>query len=489
MNNSSPPVLSKSGQENQCALLENVYYSYNSGKIRTRWPFRRYSTTTLSGSVVDGLTVYDGEFLLSSGQKLFYLDAGKVPHYIGATGSEPPCMVSFNGKLLIGSNTTPQTLSTARALANLTGTGIPTTVKQFLEERAYIWACGDSTYPDRIYRSVVNNEATFSGDGTAYYDMGFKDDDLVAIGMMNGPNNNIVVWKRGNSKKATWFFQPSDTAPVARLTSTIYSARTWRGACWAANKLWFMDDFSPLAIAGTDTVDQLVIDPASMEIGSRISSTWAATDDSFCVVYPPDAQIWFFNPPKRDIWVLNYRDYAWYKFKPAGSLIFYSAYYHPTLKKLYLGGNDGYVYVYETSGAGDYQDNPGGVDTDYTQKIVTKLYNLYPKYYHEIKEPMVNYLGLKAGSGYFRINKKWGSVEALSEVLTISLSYPRAYSYIATLGYDARTTKAWASQMQSSLKDFNLEADNFQIALEVNSGALEFHDLSFIVSKTNKLTS
>ena len=71
MNNSAPPILSKKGQENQCALLENVYYSYNSGKIRTRWPFRRYSTTTLSGSVVDGLTVYDGEFLLSSGQNSF----------------------------------------------------------------------------------------------------------------------------------------------------------------------------------------------------------------------------------------------------------------------------------------------------------------------------------------------------------------------------------------------------------------------------------
>jgi hypothetical protein len=443
----------------------------------------------MSGSVVDGITVYDGEMLFSSGGKLFYLDGFQQSHYIGAIGSTPPSFASFNGKLLIGSGTTPQTLSTTRVLANLTGTDVPTTVKQFLEERAYMWATGNSTYPDRIHRCVVNNEETWSGDDTEYIDMGYKDDDLEVIGMMNGPNNNIIVWKSGNSKKATWFFQPSATTPIARLTSTIYSAKTWRGACWANNKLWLMDDFSPLAIAGTDSLDQLIVDPDSTEIGSRIVSTWTPTADSFCVVYPPDSQIWFFNPPKAEIWVLNYINYSWVKFKPAGSLKFYSAYYHPTDKALYLGGNDGYVYIYQTNGEGAYQDEPGGVDTDYTQKIVTKIYNLFPKYNHEIKEPIINYLGLKAGSGYFRIYKNWGAAEVLNETLTISLSYLRAYSYASTRGYDVRTTKSWASQMQSSLEDNNMEADNFQFWIEINSGAFEFHDLSFIVSQTNRLMS
>ena len=488
MNNSSPSVLSKEGQEKQCVLLENLFFSYNSGKIRTRWPFRRYSSNILSGSPVDGLTVYDGEFVFSSGGKLFYLDTTKNAHLIGSIGTSPPSFTSFNGKLLIASGSVAQTLSTARVLANLSGTAIPTTTKQFLEERAYLWAVGTTTYPDMINRCIVNNETTWSGADTEYVEVGYKDDDLVATGMMNGPNNNIIVWKRGNSKKATWFFQPSATSPIARLVSTIYSARTWRGACWAANKLWFMDDFSPLAIAGTDSVDQLVIDPASIEIGSRIVSKWAPTDNSFCVVYPPDAQIWFFNPPSKDIYVLNYLTYAWVRFRPAGSLRFYSAYYHPTDKKLYLGGNDGYVYVYENDGSGNFMDNPGGVDTDYSQKIATKIYNLYPKYLHEIKEPLINYLGLKAGTGAFRIYKNWGATEALNETLTVSLSYVRAYTYQNTLSYDLRSTKAWASQMQSSLKDLNVEADNFQIWLEINSGAIEFHDLSFIVSKTNKLT-
>ncbi len=307
--------------------------------------------------------------------------------------------------------------------------------------------------------------------------------------MMNGPNNNIIVWKRGNSKKATWFFQPSATSPIARLTSTIYAAKTWRGSCWAANKLWFMDDFSPLAIAGTDTIDQLIIDPTSIEIGSRIASSWIPTDDSFCVVYPPDSQIWFFNPPSRDIYILSYIDYSWIKFKSAGALKFYSGYYHPVHKKLYLGGSDGYIYVYETDGTGDYQDNPGGVDTDYTQKMATKIYNPYPKFYNEIKDPLLNYLGLKSGSGSFRIYKNFGATEAFAEDITISLSYIRCYDYANTYCYDLRRTKAWASQMQSSIKDLNIETDNLQIWLEITSGAIEFHDLSFIVAKTNKLTS
>lgn len=489
MNCSSPPILSGSGQENQCSLIENMFFTFKSGKLRTRWPFRRYSSSILSGANVNGLTVYNGEFIYSCDRKLFYLDGGANAHYIGATGTLPPSMVSFNGKLLIGSGTTPQTLSTARVLANLTGTDVPTTVKQFLEERAYLWAVGNSTYVDRIHRCIVNNEATWSGDGTIYVDAGYKDDDLSAIGILNGPDNNIIIWKKGNSKKATWFFLPSATDPVAKITSTIYGAKTWRGACYAANKLWFMDDFSPLSIAGTDTIDQLIVDPESMEIGSRISSQWEPTDDSFCVVYPPDNQIWFFNPPKKDIWILNYLTYSWAKFKPAGTLKFYSAYYHPTEKKLYLGGNDGYIYVYQNDGSGNYQDNPGGTDTDYSQKLATKIYVLYPKYFHEIKEPVLNYLGLKAGSGNIRIYKNYGATEALSETVTISLSYIRAYDYANTLSYDLRRTKAWASQMQSSLKDLNCEADNFQVWLEITSGALEFHNISLNGAKTNKLTS
>lgn len=485
-NNSSPSVLSKQGQEKQCALLENFFYSYNSGKFKTRWPFRRYSSSSLSGGNVDGLTVYDSEFLFSANNKLFYLD-GKVPKYIGAIGTAPPCFSSYNGKLLIGSGTTPQSLTTARVLASITGTDVPTTVTQWLEERAYMWATGNTSYPDRVHRNQVNNETVWSGSDTAYFDMGYKDDDLAVIGMMNGPENNIIAWKSGTSKKATWFLNPSDTTPIARLVSTIYSAKTWRGACWANNKLWFMDDFSPLAIAGTDSVDQLIIDPASIEIGSRVSSKWKPTADSFCCVYPPDKQIWFFNPPSNEIWVLNFIDYAWYRFRPAGSLKFYSAYYHPTDQKMYLGGNDGYIYVYETSGEGAYQDEPGGVDTDYTQKIVTKIYTYYPKFHHEIKEPIINYLGLKDGSGYFRVYKNWGATEALNEALTISLSYPRAYSYASTIAYDARTIKAWASQMQSSIKDYNTECDNFQIWVEINSGAIEFHDVSFVLAKTSKL--
>jgi hypothetical protein len=485
MDNSTPASMLP---DDRCVLIENMYYDYSSGRIRTRWPFRRYSNSALVSSPVNGLYHWNNEFYFAADRKLYYLDSNLDPVLLGTIGNEPPNFLPFNGKLLVASGRTPQYVDTSHTLNDITGTGVPTTLKCLLEQNTSVFGCGNSDYPDRVHQSAVQDETTWSGTGTAYYDLGFKDDDLEVIGITHGPYGYIIAWKKGRSKKATWFLDPNESSPVGRLVSSNESAHTHRGAVRAANMLWIMDTFSPMAILGTDATEKLIIDPNSLKIGARIAKSWILDDNAFCVSFPTHGQIWFFpRPYDGNIWILHYLIGAWTKFVPAGILRFYSAFYLPSTKELYLGGNDGYIYKYDISGSGNYEDNPDGTNTDYRQRIITKVYNLFPRHRHELKSPILTYRGLKDGSGYFRIYQDHGADMILESTVTYSSSYPTLYDYQDKTLYEARNELLWVSQMRTPLFDKNIEANNFQIWLEITTGAIEFQDITLNIAKQMKI--
>ncbi len=490
MNPSSPATALLQGE---CVLIENFYFDFASGYLRTRYPFRKYTNNILNGAPVTGITRWNDNIYFVSGTKLFYLDNSLNANYLGQVGPNPPCFLPFNSKLLIASGTVLQQVNSSKVFATDTGTGMPTTLTNILELNQQVYGVGNTAYPDVLHSSSVRNDTVFSGGTSEQFYLTYQEepnvtvDDFYIRGITKAPGGYIIVWKGGNQRKATGFLNPDSTNPVWRTVSDNEAAHTWRGCTWVGGYLWFMDSFSPMAIAGVSSMEELNVDSGSLKVGARIASQWIVDDDAFCVVYPPHAQIWFFPKKANYFWVLHYNTGAWVKFKLSGSLQFCSGYYQPLTKTLYLGGNDGNIYTYDTTGTGNYQDNPGGVDTDYGQKIISKIYNLYPRNKHEIKKPIMVYRGITDGTGILKIFDNFGTDKILESSFTISSSFPRLYDWRTTTLYDLRSTLLWSDASQKHIIDKSPEVNNFQVWFEVTSGAIEFQEITADIAKTTKI--
>jgi hypothetical protein len=75
----------------------------------------------------------------------------------------------------------------------------------------------------------------------------------------------------------------------------------------------------------------------------------------------------------------------------------------------------------------------------------------------------------------------------LESTIICSSSYPTLYDYQNKTLYEARNELLWVSQMRTPLFDKNIEANNFQVWLEITTGAIEFQDLTLNVAKQMKV--
>jgi len=477
----------------QARIIENLYYDYSSGVLRTRWPFRRYSTTSPNDSGVNGIYYWNDTMFFACNNKLFYLDANKAYVQLGDIGTEPPSFLPFHNKLQIASGIGLQQVDTSTVFSTVSGTGMPTSVKQLYEQNTRLWAIGNSSYPNYIHGSAVNDETTWSGAGTIYYELGQSNDEAPLIGLVKGPSGYIVLFKKGDQQKYTGFLDPNETAPVWRVVSNNESAHIWRGTAYTANKLWVMDTFCPMAMTGTDATERLVIDPDSLVIGTRIASIWDVDTTGFCVVYPPHAQIWFSPSASSEyIYILHYLTGALTRFRLFGGLRFYSAFYLPSTKTLFLGGNDGYIYTYDTTGTGAYQDNPDGTNCDYLQRFYSAVFEIWPRYEHILKKPTrLEYRGLEEGTGKWSFYKNFGATIIADDFDNVSItytsSYPTLYEYRDTTLYSKRDEFLYVSQMRSTEIPYDSPGvDNIQMQLEVSSGAIEIRKIDSELARGRK---
>ena len=485
--------------EKQAVILENLYYDYASGYLRTRWPFRKFTGTILNGSPVTQIFKWNNVFYFSSGQKLYYLDGSENAHYIGNLGPNIPCFLPFHGYLLIASGTTLQRLTSANVLTTVTGTSIPATLTQIIEINQSVFGIGNTAYPDILFKSAVRDETVWSGGTSAQYYLTYEEEpsvsltDLTITGIAKGPSGLIMVFKRGGGRKATGYLDPNETTPVWRTVSDNESAYTWRSQVNAAGYHWIMDEFSPMAIEGVNTDEKLKINGRSLEVGSRIAASWTLDAYAHCVAYPPHAQIWFWPSvvSSDTIWILHYLTGAITRFRAAGLLRFYSHFYDSSDKTLYLGNVDGHIYTYSLDESVNYQDNPGGTNTDYPQILKTAIFDPFPGNKAVLKRPFVNYRSLVDGTGTLNFYKDYGAnlIEAdFSGVdFTFTSTYPSLLEYADELMIDHEDEYLWVSDMQTTTIPYKSPSvDTVQMEITINTGAIELKGINVDIAKSRK---
>ena len=479
MNNSAPIDM-------WCPLIKNMYQDRASGAWITRWPFVRTKFNAPVEYPVTGLTRWKSSFFYTANGTLYYGDGLSVG---AVTGTSPPVFKSFNNFLFVASGGKLQKVNTSFVIANVAEATCPTTSTVVLVDGVYLWVTGDTTDPDYVVRSAEQNEEGVWG--TIYSSFGYKDGgNFKMTGLTYGPGEYLIGWKNGEGKKAIGFYDPEDTSfstdnvPHFFFATDAVAPHTHRAAVYSENVLWIMDKIAgPMAIVGTDATEQIVIDKMSLDIGRRILNGWDMDEYGFAVYYPPDSQIWFFPGPglSNTINILHTRTGAWSQFIPEGDLSFYSAFYYASTGVLYLGGNDGYIYKYDASGQSAFQDEPGGVATDISQRIKTKVYDPYP-FEEEKFSPRVifNCRVLEDGAGTFRIWGDYGSTIDYSEDITLAATYASLDDW-STYTLDD-LSEVGMSSTTLNLSKFEMPRvalnDNFQFDIQMTSGAWAFHSIA-----------
>ena len=496
MNNTAPAQFLP---EKQAVLLENFYYDYTSGYLKTRFPFRKYTGTVLNGSPVTQIIKWNNKIYFASGGMLYYLDGSKNAVYVGKlNGTQIPNFLPFHGYLLIASGGTPQFLTSSNVLANITGTSIPTTLTQMLELNQSVFAIGNTSYPDVLHQSAVRDETVWSGGTAEQYYLTYEEEpsasltDLTIVAITKGPGGVIMVSKRGGGRKATGFLDPNATSQVWRTVSENECAYNWRSQCNAAGYNWLMDEFSFMAIEGVDTDEKLKVNAKSLEIGSRIASAWNLDQYSHCAVYPPHAQIWFWpNVASSDIvYIFHYLTGAITRFKGAGNLRFYSHFYDSGTRTFYLGDASGHIYIYDTDND-TAKDNPDGTDTDYPQTFKSAIYDPFPRELCLIKKPSFNYRSIVDGTGTINFYKNYGNDLIQDDFAEVNFTHSSTYPSL--LDYEDETLLAhedeylFNSDMQNTVIPYKSPSVNtVQVELVINTGAIELKDINVDIAKGRK---
>jgi len=489
INNSSP---AQTLPDSQAEIIENFFYDYSSGILRTRYPFRRYSNSILDGAAVNGITFWNNAIVFSAGGNLYYLDGSQDSVSIGSlNGIEPTRFLAFHSLLFVASGGVLQQVTTLWAISDTSNA--PDAAIDLIEKNSQIGCIRDSTTDDEYWECAVNDETTWAGVTSEQYPVGYYEDDVALIGLEDGPYGFVVIWKKGTSNKSTWWLNPNASSPVAKRVSTKESSFTKRACAWVANKLFFMDEaLGFMAMEGVDETENLKINEESLQVGSRIVKDWSMDANAFCVAYPKHSQLWLFPKIQDSFWVYDYRNKSIVSFKASGGLKFYSGFTQPN-GTLMMGGEDGYIYQYEdpTTGTGNYQDDPGGVDTDYIQKFYSKIFEPFPLDEHIMKRLLIDYNGLKVGAGTLNVLKEFGSQPIKSDyndvAVTITSSYPDMGDWVADDMGDHEDTYMWVNQMQSL--DINKNSpgvDNLRLQLEITSGAIEIRGISMHIARGRK---
>uniref|UniRef100_A0A6H1ZYN9 Uncharacterized protein n=1 Tax=viral metagenome TaxID=1070528 RepID=A0A6H1ZYN9_9ZZZZ len=183
------------------------------------------------------------------------------------------------------------------------------------------------------------------------------------------------------------------------------------------------------------------------------------------------------------ILILHYNKGVWTRFKPAPALRFYSAFYDSGTKTFYLGNKDGHIYNYEIEGDGDFQDNPGGVDTDYLQILKTAVYDPFPRNLCIIKKPEISYRALTDGDGTINFYQNYGTNlirDDFAEIdFTISSAYPTMEDYEDETMLAHADEYLYVSDINKVKIPYNSPSvDTVQLDITINSGAIELKDIN-----------
>lgn len=464
-------------QDNECEWIENLYFDPTDGRLTTRWPVDKYSNSAaVASTAVTGIYYWNSTWFLVCNATLYYLDSSLDPQSIGALNSSSiPTFLPFNDQLLIATgNGTLEAVNTSKVLSDVTNAP----KGQFLLQKdSAVVLSGDPDNKDRIAQSEPFDETDWSGGASNYADVGFKD-KMSIIGIHEAFDGLYIVFKRGDDALRTYFLTSiSETAPVCRNVSDTHCAISHHSIVDAASRVFFAEERAITALQGVDAQGKMVVDP---NVGLKLSSIIDNATTCHAVVYPPDKQIWFIpDTGLNRAYIYHYLKNSWTSFS-FGSRKVCSAFYRPSDEKLYLGMDDGYIYIYNIN---DYSFQDDG-STDYTQWIKTKVFDVPPHRNKVIKKPMLFYEGLADGTAAFCIKKDFGKTLKYEGSLTVDSSATRLYDTQSIYIYDTQageTNEMYLYDERSSTElevfDVKVDVDNFQFTLNVTSGAVRLEGI------------
>jgi hypothetical protein len=418
MNSSVPPTQIA---DNECTLIENMYMDRVSGKLRSRFPIRKYSASAVSTGI-NGLWYWKNNWIVASTDRfVYYLDSSKTPVLLGQlNGTSRPCFCPFGDKLVIASGGFLQYVgisgTTPQALANIAA--CTSKVKYVMYKYGRLVVGGDADYPDRIIESGFEAPDTWSYGATDYADVGYLDDTEIC-GITEAFEGMYLIFKRGSGGLKTYYVTTlSSTTPNATLAAENHAPVSHAGIMQVLTRVYLMERNHIACLVGTDAQGKIIYDQTP---GMKISQSFKTTADGFAVLYPRDAQIWFVPDPNLgQVYVYHYHIGTWTKFS-FGSRKIRSAFYDGPSDYLYVGCDDGYVYKYNYDSM-LYSDTAGS----YTSRFTTKMFAQGNREM-VLKSPRLVWTTLAAGSGTLKVITDYGQTS--TNWGTVTTSAPQVYVY------------------------------------------------------------
>jgi hypothetical protein len=157
---------------------------------------------------------------------------------------------------------------------------------------------------------------------------------------------------------------------------------------------------------------------------------------------------------------------------------------------MYLGDASGHIFTYDTDND-TYKDNPGGVETDYTQILKTAIFDPFPRNLCIFKKPSFNYQVILDGTGTINFYKDYGTNLVHDDFAEVNFTFPSEYQTMSdyedeTLA-DHEEEYLWNSDMATTAIPYKSpHVNTVQTELVINTGAIELKDISVDIAMGRK---
>lgn len=393
--------------DNELSGALNFFYDPNTFRLKNRPGLSLYSESALptsnpvTGGFFSSILNLD---LLTDSTTLYKFDSENAPVVIDTlTGSERPYFIDFNGKVLVASGGVIQ----ATDGTNLPNVSNAPSSKKIMTYMGRVVSAGDPSYPHRLSFSAPGDETDWdsvNGSGL-YFDVALGVGD--GITDFNIIGDDIIIFKGIQEKGIYRLVLPNIVsgtgfdAAYIKEESKVNSSVNFSTSSQVGNDLLFLDNHGVKSLISTQKYGDIEQDETGRKINSVISTLIDKTK-AFVVKNPAYSQIWIKYADQPTIYVYHWVLKAFLVIQFQG-LTMLSAWYHEEEGILLIGMNDGNVYKLDN---GLFTDNGTAVPAHLyfrRVRILTNLKTLGTLYRKLLKQTIIDYEGISAGTGSLQV--------------------------------------------------------------------------------------